>query len=354
MAQATEAAMREAFAEQAVACAERGSPFAGQLCRALARVLDRWTQVGQRVLDWPGRPDARGDSVPLRLAGGLHALVRRGSLPGLAGLYPPHPSPDVEILEKALAEVLPAADGSLLPWLDMPPQTNEPTRSAALMASLLVVAEETNGLPFALYEVGASAGLLLMLDRYRHCLGETAAGAQDAPVLIRPRWEGSSPPYAQVQIARRQGSDLEPLDVRNQDDRERLLAYIWADQADRLARVEGALEIAAMQPPQLERAEAAAWTERTIEIEPEAGMTRVLMHAVAMQYAGEETRRRIAAHVAQVGARASNRAPFAWLRFEADPEFDEQGSLRLTLWPGGEEEVLAFGDTHGESMRWMR
>jgi hypothetical protein len=103
MAQASEATIREAFAEQAEACAERGSPFTGHLCRALARVLDRSTQVGQRVLDWPGRPDARGDSVPLRLAGGLHALVRRGSLPGLAGLYPPHPSPDVQTLEKALS-----------------------------------------------------------------------------------------------------------------------------------------------------------------------------------------------------------------------------------------------------------
>src|ERR687893_935119 len=205
MMRSAEAAVREAFAEQAKACAERGSPFTGRLCEALARALDRSTALGRRVLDWPGPPDARGDSVPLRLAGGLHALVRRGSLPSLAALYPPHPLPDLQVLAKTLAEVLPTADDRLLPWLDLPPQTNEPMRSAPLMAGLLVIAQETHGLPFALYEVGASAGLLLMLDRYRHCLGETAAGAQDAPVLIRPRWEGSSPPYAQVQIARQQG-----------------------------------------------------------------------------------------------------------------------------------------------------
>jgi hypothetical protein len=51
MAKASEATIREAFAEQAEACAERGSPFTGRLCEALARVLDRSTQVGQRVLD---------------------------------------------------------------------------------------------------------------------------------------------------------------------------------------------------------------------------------------------------------------------------------------------------------------
>src|SRR3712207_9531595 len=90
----------------------------------------------------------------------------------------------------------------------------------------------------------ASADLLLVLDRYRHCLGETVVDTQEAPVLIAPQWEGSSPPNAEVQIVRRQGSDLEPLDVRKQDDRERLLAYIWADQTDRRARVEAALGIA--------------------------------------------------------------------------------------------------------------
>ncbi len=354
MAQSAEAAMRDAFAEQAGACVERGSPFTSHLCKALARVLDRSTQIGQRVLEWPGRPDARGDSVPLRLVGGLHALVRRGSLPDLAPLYPPHPLPDLPVLEKTLAEVLPRAEDRLLPWLDLPPQTNEPMRSAPLMAGLLAIAQETHGLPFALYEVGASAGLLLVLDRYRHSLGDMAAGASDASVLIKPEWEGLSPPDAQVQIVRRQGSDLEPLNVRDQDDRERLLAYIWADQTDRLARVEAALEIAASAPPHLDRAEAGAWTERMIDVKPEVGVARVLMHAVAMQYASEETRERIAAHAARVGAQASDGAPFAWLRFEADPEFDERGSLRLTLWPGGRDEVLAIGDTHGERLRWLR
>jgi hypothetical protein len=157
-----------------------------------------------------------------------------------------------------------------------------------------------------------------------------------------------------VRIARRQGSDLEPLNVTSPEDRERLLAYIWADQADRLARVEAALEIAAGEPPRLDAAEAAAWTERTISTEPEAGVARVLFHAVAMQYASEDTRERIAAHAARVGAQANAGAPFAWLRFEADPEFDEQGSLRLTLWPSGQEEVLAVGDTHGERVRCLQ
>jgi hypothetical protein len=76
------------------------------------------------------------------------------------------------------------------------------------------------------------------------------------------------------------------------------------------------------------------------------------MHAVALQYAAEEVTRRIAAQAARLGEAASEEAPFAWLRFEADPAYDEQGALRLTLWPGGEEHVLAIGDTHGERLEW--
>jgi hypothetical protein len=142
-----ETAVREAFAAQAQACAERGSPFTGLLCDVLGRSLDRSTEAGRRVLDWSGRPDARGDSVPLRLAAGLHALVRRGRVPRLAALYPPNPPPEAEALGAALADALSDADADLLPWLDRAPQTNEPLRSAPLMAGLLVIAAQAGGLP---------------------------------------------------------------------------------------------------------------------------------------------------------------------------------------------------------------
>ena len=350
----TETAAREAFARQAEACTERGSPFTGLLCEALGQVLDRSTEVGRRVLDWPGRPDARGDSVPLRLAGGLHALVRQGRLPELAALYPPHEPPgDAGSLRDALAGALGQAEAELLPWLDKAPQTNEPMRSAPLMAGLLVVAAEAGGPPFALYEVGASAGLNLVLDRYRHRLGATGAGDPASPVRIAPAWEGASPPAGSVRVLRRQGSDLEPLDATRPGDRERLLAYIWPDQADRLARVEAAIGLAAADPPRVARADGAEWVEGAIDPAPEPGVTRVLLHAVALQYAPPSTTERIAAHAARVGAGATREAPFAWLRFEADPAYDERASLRLTLWPGGTERVLALGDTHAEALHWL-
>ena len=219
------------------------------------------------------------------------------------------------------------------------------------MAGLLVIASGTKGRPLALYEAGASAGLLLVLDRYSYRLGETAAGDQASPVVVAPKWEGASPRATEFTIQRRQGSDLDPLDVTKEEHRERLLAYIWPDQPERLARVEAAIALAAQDPPRIDRAEAASWVERTIDPAPEPGIVRVLMHAVALQYAPEETRSRVAAYAARAGERATDEAPFAWLRFEADPE-DEEGRLRLNLWPTGEEAELAVGDTHAERLRW--
>jgi len=350
-----ETAVREAFASQAQSCVERGSPFTALLCEVLGRRLDQSTEVGRRVLGWSGRPDARGDSVPLRLAAGLHALVRRGRLPRLAVLYPPHPQPGAEALEEALALALADAEGELLPWLDHPPQTNEPMRSAPLMAGLLVIAAETGGLPLALYEPGASAGLVLMLDRYEHHLVGISAGHPGSRVTIKPSWKGDPPPrIPSIHVLHRQGCDLDPLNVTTKEDRERLLAYVWPDQTDRLARVEAAIDIAAAEAPRIDRADAAEWAEATLDPDgAEDGVARVLMHAVALQYAPEETLTRLAAHAARVGARATDRTPFAWLRFEADPAFDERGSLRLTLWPGGQDRVLALGDTHAETLEWL-
>ena len=174
------------------------------------------------------------------------------------------------------------------------------------------------------------------------------------PSSSLPSGTGLRPPGARLQIARRQGSDLEPLNVT---DPGTVSACSPMSGLIRRTAWPALRPQSISQPrtrPRLDRVEAAEWTERTIDLAPEAGMTRVLMHAVAMQYAGQETRERIRAHAERVGGHATAQAPFAWLRFEADAEFDNQGSLRLTLWPGGTEEVLAIGDTHGEHLRWIR
>lgn len=345
---ATEAAVRSAFGRQAEWAARLDSPFMARLCALLGQRLDRGTEVGRRVLDWPGGADPFLDALPLRLTGGLHALVRRGAAPGLAACYPPNALPDEESL---WAELWPAlADPELLLWLDSAPQTNEVGRSAVLMCGLLVVADLFPQ-PVELLELGASAGLNLPLDRYGYDLGGVRAGDPHSPLQLAPGWKGPPPPDSPVEVARRRGVDLNPLDPRR--DGERLLAYVWPDQGRRLAQLEAALALAAEDPPEVEAGDAAQWLESRLADPPVAGVTRVVLHSIAFQYFPEGTKARIAAALEDAGAAATFAAPLAWLRYEHD-EADGRITLRLRAWPSGEERLLAHCHPHGLEVEWLR
>jgi hypothetical protein len=346
--------VRAAFAKQAAICAASGAPFTGRVCGLIGERLERSGEIGRRVLNWAGNPSHEGDALALRLAGGLHGLARSGKDAGLAAVYPPNVAPgDDEVLWEIVAGSLVAHAAQLDRWLDGPPQTNEVGRSAGLMAGLLVLAERF-GLPFALYELGASAGLNTRLDRYEFRLGEVEAGEAGSAVRIAPDWRGVSPPSAEVRVARRAGVDLNPLDPGDATTRERLAAYVWADQRERLGRLEAALHIAAGMPVEVERADAADWLERRLALESEPGVCRVVMHTIAFQYFPPEVAARVRARIEAAGARATEEAPLAWLTFEAEQSgFERQPVLRLRAWPGGEGVILARGHPHGSWFEWV-
>ena len=341
-----DAAVREGFREQARWCEQLGSPFTARICAATAEILDPDTPLGARLLEWPG--DTMRDALPLRLTGGLHALVRAGEAPDLARLYPPAPPPSDEALRAALARTISEQAAALDPWLDTAPQTNEVGRSALLMSGLLVIAERF-GLPLRLFELGASAGLNLQLDRYCYDLGGLQTGEPGSRVRLKPDWKGPPPPSAQVRIAGRSAVDLNPIDPITE--RERLIAYLWPDQEARLARFQAALDIAALEPPLVTRGDAADWLEAQLAAAPESGVCRVVLHSVAYQYFPPATRQRIRARIDGAGAVSHADAPLAWLRFEMMAG-EAHFSLRLRTWPG-EEKLLAWSHPHGSWTEWV-
>jgi hypothetical protein len=315
------------------------------VCDALAADLPDEHEVGRRILAWDGDPAPLADNVPLRIVGALNALVRAGRVPYLAMHYPPHAAPEAGQLAASLRQALREYADHVLAFLDRPPQTNEVGRSAILIGGLLTIAAQT-GLPLALHEIGASAGINLVPDRYRYRLGEVSWGSPQAKLLLEPRWTGASPPIdAPLRVIARRGCDRNPIDIGTSAERERLTAYVWADQPARLARLSAAIEAAVEDRVAVERADAADWIER--DFAPGMGTTQVLFHSVVWGYLATETRERIRSCLTLAGASARPDAPIAWLRFEMP------GQLRLTLWPGGTEHTLANAHPHGEWIEWL-
>ena len=317
--------------------------------RVLGRVLDRGTLTGRAVLDWPGRADAGGEAVPLRLAGGLNALARGGARASLAASWPPSPPPDDAALELAVRAALADDDATLLGWLGHPPQTNEVGRSAAVQAALLHIGG-TRRLPVSLFELGASAGLNLQPDRYGYALGGRRCGSLDSSVRLAPAWTGEAPGGDEPVVVARRGCDRTPVDVRDPLARERLLAYIWPDQRARVERSVAALDIARADPPRVEKADAADWIETALPAAGESGTTRVLFHTIARQYFPFDVDTRVAARIAACGEAATAEAPFAHVAFEQDR--DRGPALDVTFWPGGESVRLAHAQAHGASFDW--
>lgn len=322
-----------------------GSPFTGLVCEALADGLDGRSAFGRRVGGWKGDPI--GDALPLRAAGGLNALVLGGHAPELASFYPPHPLPDTSRLWAAIRETIDAHDDFLTAFLDSPPQTNEVSRSAAILAGALVLADRF-GLPLKTFEIGASAGLNLGFDRYCYEGGSLHWGDPSSPVVIRCDWNGPPPPLdAELRVGDRRGCDQRPLDPASEEDRLRLLSYVWPDQTERVARLRAALELASRADWKVEQGDAADWVERHFEA-PEPGVVKTLVHTVVWQYLPDETRDRITRALERVGGQADANAGIAWLRMEHDGE-GRGGGLRLRQWPDGEDRLLARVDFHG---RW--
>lgn len=327
-------------------CRDNGSPLTADILEAIAGQIDPESAVGTRIMAMQGDLDGAGEAVALRLAGGLHALARSGRDEGLSAAYRG---------EGGLAEAVGAAladyDERLVGWLDSPPQTNEPGRAAYVMAGLMVTAARYP-LPIDLLEVGSSAGLVLNLNRYRYDLGGLEAGEPTSPLLLAPRWNGAPPPASKISLIAQRGVDRSPVYLGSPDAAERLIAYIWPDQPDRIERAERAIALARAFPPPIVAGEAGDWVEHQLGAPQADGVMRVIFHTITLQYLPEDQKRQCHAAIAGAAERATEDKPFGWLSYEFDGG-RKAFELRLKLWPSGEDLHLADGHPHGAAVDWL-
>lgn len=344
MAGSNESAIREAFRMQAAFCRQAGSPLPAEVCAVLAERLDRTTQTGAAILGWPGNPMA--DALMMRVTGGLNALARSGKDADFAQLYAAR-SGD---FEREIPRVLSAWDGWLIRWLDGPPQTNEVARAGALWPGIMEVAHRF-GLDIELLELGASAGLNLNLDRFGYDLGGVRCGDAESGVQLKPAWNGAPPKVAPVNVVARAGVDQNPLDTSKPEVVERLMAFVWPDQDERVARISAAIALARTHKPPVVRADAADWIEERLGHPQPEGVARIVYHSIVLQYVLPESRARIAAAIERAGSVADAARPLAWLSYEF-PKVSPAAEIRLVTWPGGESQLLGLAHPHGAVIDW--
>ncbi len=339
---ADEAANREAFRIQADYCAAMDAPITARVCRVLGKWLDRATETGRRVLDWPGEPVA--DALVLRLVGGLHALHRR-DVPELRYVFTGRID-DPEHVATALVHAIARYDAELVPWLYGPPQTNEAGRSAGLMTGILHLAARY-GPRVEIMEIGSSGGLNLLIGDYGFDLGGVAVGPAEAPVRIVPEWRGAPPPDVPVTVVDARGVDRNPLDLGGARDAERLQAYCWVDHRERIERLAHTIAMVRARGVQLDRGDAADWLEAQLDRPQDEGVTRVLMHSVVWQYLPEATQQRIAAAMQRAGARATRARPLGWVMMEPNRD-QHRHEVRVRGWPGETPmQLVATTHAHG-------
>lgn len=343
---ADSAAVIRALREQAAWCARLGSPLYATLLEHAARDVEADGAVASVLA---GREhDPAGSMLALRFLGAVHRLVLAGRAPELAAFYPSAGGDaDPARAWPAFRAAIEALADEVRAGLDDPVQTNEPRRAAALLGGFLLVARET-GLPLRLLEIGASGGLNLRWDRYRY---ETPAGAwgdPSSPVQLRGFLSGGTPPLeVEASVAERSGCDRNPLDSTTREGRIALMAYVWPDQIDRLRLLAAAVSVARRVPATVERADAVEWLERRLTLAD--GTATVLFHSIFVQYVDREARIRMRRTIERVGAEATPTAPLAWLRME--PAGDH-ADVRLSLWPGGGDRLVATSGFHGADVNW--
>lgn len=132
-------------------------------------------------------------------------------------------------------------------------QTNEIRRCIALHLGLDHVHRQWPG-PLALVEIGASAGLNLLFDRYRYRLnGHETATAGSSPVVIACEIRSGSSDIRLLgpapKITSRLGIDQNPIDLADPDARAWLEAFIWPEQFEDLATLRGAIDLAVTNSP---------------------------------------------------------------------------------------------------------
>lgn len=341
------------------------SPLYDRICRTVAEDAE--------VLDLVSEAPPQGHQ-PLLLLAAVHYLLLGGLDHPLAAVYAAGDDPggaDTVVADadpgRLFVDVCLQERDDILDLLaTRRVNTNEVGRSAVIGPALTLVAER-HGAPLGHVDVGCSAGLNLLGDRYRLDYGPRGAtGPADAAVELHCDVVGGQPPIAPTlpPVAARVGLDLAPADVHDDHQFRWQLACVWPD-TGRLARTRRALEEARRHPLTLVAGDAVDEVGGVLAGLPPDAVAVVTTTWVAGYFSLEQ---RAGFHDALARASTAGERPVAWVSAEGQgvvdgissdaPPIDELGVERsvlgLVTFADGQvsHELLGYAHPHGRALDW--
>jgi hypothetical protein len=228
-------------------------------------------------------------------------------------------------------------------------QTNEPSRSMPVLGAFLHLAHEF-ALPFRVFEIGASAGLISRFDRYRYAGPDWEWGDAGSPLTLQNRILSGRPQHldAEIRVAERRASDPYPIDVADSRAFLRLQSFVWPDQIDRLQRLRAAAEVASAAPLTVERENFDGWLASAVT--PRGGYVTIVLQTVVEPHFTRLERDRLRSLIDAIGGAAARRAPFAYVRMEQEGTAHD---TTVRTWPGEESVTICRSDGHAQDIRWF-
>ena len=345
-----EQALSAQFTRFATLEAREASPLYERLALGVA------DDEGLLALAAKGREEQPAPNV---LFASVHLLLLSGVQDDLAAFYP-----SITDLASARGDPFPHfrrfchehADAIAEMLRERRVQTNVVERCGLLLPAFGIIARRSGGKPLALVEVGASAGLNLLWDRYSFDYsGGRRWGSPVSPVRIETELRGAHEPALPeeaVAVAERTGIDLNPIDVRDHDAVEWLRALVWPEERQQRQRLDAAVALARTTPPTLLRGDALDLLPGVLGSAPQ-GTALCLYHTHTLNQFSPEARRQFARLLADAGAERD----LYWLSIEYRPTATGDASPTLTLvaFENGEhaEQILASCDHHGRWLEWL-
>lgn len=333
------------FQAFASAEAQHGSPLYALLAPRIAQ--------DDALLDLAAQTRS-GQPAPIMLFGAVHDLLLHGLLHPLAKYYPTlggNQAAD-EHAFAAFRDLCFAQREAIVERLTTRlTQTNETRRCTYLLPAFATVAALANNQALALVEIGPSAGLNLLWDRYGYDYGDgQLIGDPAAPLQLSTELRGTlKPPIPATLpvVVWRVGVEVNPLNLSDEVAMGWLEALIWPEHVARIARLRTAIEGARSDPPPIMAGNALELLPALLAQAPADAALCVYHTHVTYQFSSE-----MRAQLRELLAAAALTHPLYHLSCEGFG--DGWPRLTLSTYHGAsvEEQLLAITSGHGNWLEW--